>query len=310
MVNPLNLNLQNITLGQINVFLRVVEQESFTRAALELHLTQSAVSKIIAKLERELDMKLFHRLYRELQVTEEGRMLYSYWQPGLMRLSDSYELLHQEKNGKEEHLQIGVTNSTNLNAYFWEIINAFQNQHDTIRLEFNSDSMDSLIRKLSGQQLDVIFVPDFMKYRLENAGFSWMWAAKDYVQIVLPNDHDLAKREGSLTFEDIKDMTFVTLSDSDYPEYVRQIREMFEEAGYTWQEKKVSFRTPESIQDFYRSEDGFMITDRYFKLNEETRPLVRKSLEGFYNGIICAWDPSDQKDKKELFLESLKNRAV
>lgn len=309
-MDHLNQNLHNITLGQINVFLRVVEQESFTKAALELHLTQSAVSKIIAKLERELDMKLFHRLYRELQVTEEGRLLYSYWQPGLQRLSDSYDLLHRERDGKEESLQIGVTNSTDLNTYFWEIINEFQNRHDSIRLEFNSDSMESLIRKLSGQQLDVIFVPDFMKYRLESAGLSWIWTAKDFVQIVLPKDHILANKKEDLTIDDIKDMTFVTLADSDYPENAQYIRDMFKEAGYTWKENKVSFRTPESIQDFYRSEDGFMITDCYFKLNEQTGSMIRKPLKGFYNGIICAWDPSVIKDQKERFLGFLKDREL
>jgi len=303
-------NLNSITIGQIGIFLRVVELESFTATAMDMHMTQSAVSKTIAKIERELDMELFTRHYRELRVTEEGRLLYSYWKPALEKMSDSYEELYQKRCGDEDALQIGVTNTTDLNTYFWEIIKGFQSRYETVRLEFISDSMDRLIRSLSEHQLDVVFVPDFMKYRLENTGLSWMWAARSNVQIVLPKEHPLAKKAGTLHFDDISEMTFVTLTDSDYPENSRYIMEMFEESGHIWSGKKISYKTPESIQDFYRSGEGYMLTDRYFKFENEGRYLIRKPLIGFYNGIICGWDPGKGMDKKKKFLTFLKENIM
>jgi LysR family transcriptional regulator, glycine cleavage system transcriptional activator len=48
---------------------------SFTRAALELHVTQSAVSRQIKTLEERLGLKLFRRLNRALLLTEEGQAL-------------------------------------------------------------------------------------------------------------------------------------------------------------------------------------------------------------------------------------------
>ena len=49
---------------------------SFTRAGLELHLTQSAVSRQVKALEEQLGVALFHRRHRELLLTEAGQTLY------------------------------------------------------------------------------------------------------------------------------------------------------------------------------------------------------------------------------------------
>ena len=49
---------------------------SFTLAAEELHISQSAVSQQIRQFEERLDFKLFRRLTRRLELTDDGRRLY------------------------------------------------------------------------------------------------------------------------------------------------------------------------------------------------------------------------------------------
>ncbi|BAK47014.1 hypothetical protein CXIVA_10470 [Clostridium sp. SY8519] len=299
----MNQKLSGITLGQINVFLHVVEMESFTKAAINLHMTQSAVSKIIAKIERELELTLFTRHYRELQVTENGRELYALWKPRLEQISGSYEALYAKQREENTALRIGTTNTTDLKLYFWEIVNEYQNRYSEVNLEFNSDSMERLIQKLADGKLDLIFVPDFMKYRLEEGGFSWVWAARDHVQIVLPKSHPLAEKEKMLELSDIKDMTFVILTDSEYPENERYIEELFLQAGFDLKIEKKRYPTPESIQDFYRQEDGFMITDSYFKFDGDREHMIRKPIKGFFNGIICGWNQNQRHKGRDLFLK-------
>ncbi len=63
----------NITLKQLRAFVAVAEAGSFTRAGDKLHLTQSATSGLIRELERELDIRLFHRTTRRVDLTEAGR---------------------------------------------------------------------------------------------------------------------------------------------------------------------------------------------------------------------------------------------
>lgn len=62
-------------LANLNAFIAVAETGSFSEAAERLHLTQPAVSKRIAGLEQQLDVRLFDRLGREVNLTEAGRAL-------------------------------------------------------------------------------------------------------------------------------------------------------------------------------------------------------------------------------------------
>lgn len=63
-------------LSGINAFVQVVDSGSFALAAERLHLTRSAVAKIIARLEERLGTRLFHRTTRTQSLTEDGQAFY------------------------------------------------------------------------------------------------------------------------------------------------------------------------------------------------------------------------------------------
>ena len=60
-------------LFQLETFLAVAEERSFSRAAARLHRTQPAVSQVIAKLEAELGETLLERTSRDGTLTDAGR---------------------------------------------------------------------------------------------------------------------------------------------------------------------------------------------------------------------------------------------
>lgn len=62
--------------GEMEVFVRVVEQEGFSAAARTLRMTPSAVSKLVARLEVRLGARLVHRSTRGFQLTAEGCVFY------------------------------------------------------------------------------------------------------------------------------------------------------------------------------------------------------------------------------------------
>ncbi|MFE1599065.1 LysR family transcriptional regulator [Methylobacterium sp. ID0610] len=63
-------------IGEMQVFLRVVETLSFSEAARSLRMTPSTVSKLIARLEARLGVKLIERSTRRLALTDEGRLFH------------------------------------------------------------------------------------------------------------------------------------------------------------------------------------------------------------------------------------------
>jgi LysR family glycine cleavage system transcriptional activator len=65
--------LNSPTLASIRFFVAAARTSSFKQAALELHVTQGAVSQQIKHLEQALGARLFYRLVRQVTLTEEGR---------------------------------------------------------------------------------------------------------------------------------------------------------------------------------------------------------------------------------------------
>ncbi|NLY59631.1 MAG: LysR family transcriptional regulator [Gammaproteobacteria bacterium] len=61
--------------ANLEAFLAVTHSRSFSRAAEQLHLTQPAISKRIASLEQQLDVRLFDRIGKHVNLTEAGRAL-------------------------------------------------------------------------------------------------------------------------------------------------------------------------------------------------------------------------------------------
>ncbi|MGH3683357.1 MAG: LysR family transcriptional regulator, partial [Natronosporangium sp.] len=63
------------SLREVGCFVAVADRLSFSRAAAELGMSQPAVSQAIARLERALDLRLFDRSSRGVQLTEAGKLL-------------------------------------------------------------------------------------------------------------------------------------------------------------------------------------------------------------------------------------------
>lgn len=58
--------------GELQVFLRVVEEGSFSGAGRRLHLSPSTISKLIARMEARLGVRLFERVAGAIRLTQEG----------------------------------------------------------------------------------------------------------------------------------------------------------------------------------------------------------------------------------------------
>lgn len=85
-------------LRDIAVYVLVAQRLSFSGAAAELGMSQSAVSQTIARLERTLDLRLFERSSREVQLTDAGKLL----------LPHAEELLEQAQSFTAEATRLAV----------------------------------------------------------------------------------------------------------------------------------------------------------------------------------------------------------
>ena len=79
-------------LGGIGVMAAVVESGAFARAGEVLGLSQSGVSRSIARLEQRVGVRLFHRTARAVSLTEEGRRFFEQVRPLLAGIEDAASL--------------------------------------------------------------------------------------------------------------------------------------------------------------------------------------------------------------------------
>jgi len=94
---------------QIEVFCRVFEEKSFTRAAERLGLSQPTVSSHVKSLEDELGGQLFDRLGRQIEPTSAARLLYEHAMELLALHDEVEERLHSHLHGKRGRLSIGAS---------------------------------------------------------------------------------------------------------------------------------------------------------------------------------------------------------
>ena len=119
-------------LFQLETFLAVAEEKSFSRAAKRLHRTQPAVSQVIRNLEQELGELLLDRSSRDGTLTDAGRVLQEYAQE-LLNLRNEARLslveLRQLQKGK---LTISANEYTSL--YLLGMLHEFRRVHPMIRV--------------------------------------------------------------------------------------------------------------------------------------------------------------------------------
>lgn len=119
---------------QLEYFIEVVEQNNFTKAAEKLFISQSALSKSIQSLEKELDTSLFTRDPRELKLTEEGRLVYHYAKDVLNYWHDRTAELFSSSNYKKGTLRFGLPPSAG-SVYFSRVLYLYSKEYDHVDLQ-------------------------------------------------------------------------------------------------------------------------------------------------------------------------------
>jgi len=127
----------DIPLNGLRTFEVALRQGSFTRAAIELRVTQAAVSHQIARLEDRLGAKLFLRTSGGLVPTDEGRDLYPVLEHGLDAIARALDRITGHRH--IETLKVGVVTTF---AVGWLLprLSEFRRSHPTIDLRISTNN--------------------------------------------------------------------------------------------------------------------------------------------------------------------------
>jgi DNA-binding transcriptional LysR family regulator len=216
---------------RLNHLVAVARTGSFTAAAQAVGVTQSAVTKSIADLERQLGFSLFHRSSRGALLTERGRDVVE--RAGRL-LEDARELL--EGSGVKADPYAGVLHVGVCPASMeWVLMSPLAEllrRHPSIRFEVSGASFERMVQQLRNGAVDVAVGFD--------AAFSeWPDVVREPVEglrstFFVRRDHPLLDGPAP-TLADLARFEFVSPSDSR--PYGAVIRDIFESQGVDWRKR-------------------------------------------------------------------------
>jgi len=188
---------------KLEVFCRVVELKSFTRAADAVLLSQPTVSEHIRSLEEELGQKLLDRLGREVEPTPVGLLLYKYAVKMLRLHQDALEAV--EKYGGKLVGRIMIGSGTIPGTYILPgLIGVFRNKYVSIRATLRIAGSQIIASEVLSGKLDI----GVIGARWSEKGLEWQDIFSDKLALIVNADHPWAARR-EVTLDELENEPFI-----------------------------------------------------------------------------------------------------
>ncbi len=173
-------------LFQLETFLAVVREGSFSRAAKKLFRTQPAVSQTVRKLEDEIGEPLFDRSSREGILTDAGQVLLEYAQRLLNMRSEALLAMDELRELQAGKLLIAANEFTCL--YLLPVLNEFRRLHPLVKITIQRSLGSRIPSELLSHNAEL----GVLSFRPEDPLLRSIVVYRDELAFVVPKDHPLA----------------------------------------------------------------------------------------------------------------------
>jgi LysR family hydrogen peroxide-inducible transcriptional activator len=195
-----------LNLHLLEQFVALARTKNFTRAAEELNLSQSALSRAIQKLEDQLGQPLFERKPREVMLTDHGELLFERAQQILKLMQDMFSELSEA--GRRGRIRLGAI-PTIAPYLLPRLLSSFSKAHPEISVIVQEDTTENLIKRCSHGEIDlaILALPILAKQLQIEALFD------EELLLVLPVGHPLAAAK-AVAIDAVEGFPFVMLSEA------------------------------------------------------------------------------------------------
>lgn len=205
----------NISLRQLRAFSAVARSGSFTQAARQLNLTQSAVSMLVQQLEEATAVRLFDRARSSVTLTEAGRQLL----PLARRMLDDLRQL-EEGASDLRTLRSGILRvaAPQLLACTWitGALARFERTHPAVGVRLVDAGTDDIVPAVRRGEAELGIGPE----RAAGEDISRSFLMRVPMRLACARSHRLAGRQ-SVSWHDLRDERWVVYS-GDFAHYIEQ----------------------------------------------------------------------------------------
>lgn len=295
-----------MNINQLKYFIAVAEYKSFTKAANQYYISQTAITQQIRALEEHMEVQLIDRTRRPISLTPAGNVFLHEAKAILERLNTAVGKVRDASTGLVGTLRIGYTKGyerSNLS----NILRSFHLDFPNILITCYRCDTDMLAAGLFNDDYDIIFTWDSTNI-LKEEGIEYKLMELAPLVVALYAGHPFAQRN-SLSRKELKNETILYMTPSGTGESFgdNHFIELYRQAGY---QPNILFRSNdiESILMMVAAEEGISILPSYVtsKLADaENLVFVPLVGEGEYEKIISVWKNGDKSQALQHFIQRI-----
>ncbi len=279
-----------MNINQLKYFIAVAEYRSFTKAANQYYISQTAITQQVQALEETMDVQLIDRSRRPITLTPAGNVFLGEAKAILERMNAAIGRVRDASTGLVGSLRVGYTKGyerSNLS----NLLRAFHQEYPNILITCCRCDTDTLAAGLLNGDYDIIFTWDSTNI-LEEGQVDHRLVERVPLVVALYAGHPLSGRH-TLNRKELRGESILYMSPSGRDDSFGDSRfmELYRKAGY---QPDILFRSSdaESVLMMVAAEEGISILPSYVtsKLKDADNlvfiPLVG---EEEYEEIIAVW---------------------
>lgn len=283
-----------MTVSQLRCFVAVARSLSFTKAAGELYISQQVVSRQIANLEKELDIRLLDRTTKRVGLTEPGRVLYETWSRFLKENDKAVREASALQVQQQEKLRVGIANVDSIVNLVSSGIEQFIEQYPGVELEYKIYSFSTLREMLLAKEVDLIISLSTELIDITPIHMTTLQTLK--LSIILSRRHPLSGRE-KMGLKDLAGETLYFFSPAFSYDASENLGRIFREEGVTMKNVKY-FDSVRSLELALLSGKGITITFDIF-MDGIAENLIFHNISHYldknHESAVAAWQDSKNK---------------
>ena len=172
---------------QLLYFKTLAKVENFTRASIELSLSQPALSRSISRLEEEVGVPLFERKSRGVILNKYGQIFLEHANRALSEIAEAKQEIHHIVNPFHGTISLAFIQTLG-SSFVPELISSFQKNYPDIHFQLYQHATNKILSQLESAEIDIGFCSP--KEPIEN--LSSISIVKDELFLIVPIDHRLA----------------------------------------------------------------------------------------------------------------------
>jgi DNA-binding transcriptional LysR family regulator len=196
-------------LRHLRYFMVVAERQNFHRAAESLNIVQSALSRRIMDLEKQINLTLLARTAKGVTLTEAGKIFLGHAQTIIGEAERAKAHMRRLSTGALGILRLGLNRIAPQLPVITQTLHAFRQSHPDVKLELRSMTTRDQLDALVTGEIDFGFLtngavaPNALDFRS---------IFKDYFILALPADHRLARPGIKIRLPDLANEDFIFIS--------------------------------------------------------------------------------------------------